>query len=59
LNLPTRKLSLAFQGLIAVGTVEFEFVGAHGFCLNKRNQLGESMPKLFPILFADRLRLIW
>ena len=59
LNLPARKLSLALQGLIAMGTVEFEFIGVHGFCLNKRNQPNKSMPKLFPILFADKIRLVW
>src|SRR5579864_9256390 len=30
LNLPAGVLGFAFQGLITVGTVEFEFVRAHG-----------------------------
>ena len=30
-NLPTRVAGVAFQGLVAVGTVEFEFGVAHSF----------------------------
>ena len=30
LNLPARVAGIAFQGLVAVGSVEFEFVRAHG-----------------------------
>jgi len=30
LNLPARVARVALQRLVAVGTVEFEFVGAHG-----------------------------
>ena len=59
LNLSASELGLTLQGLVAVGTVEFEFIGVHGFCGRKRNKPGESMPKLFPILFADKIRLVW
>ena len=34
LNLPPGVARVAFQRLIAVGTVKFEFVGAHRFLLN-------------------------
>jgi hypothetical protein len=59
LNLPPGKLGLALQGLVAVGTIEFEFIGVHGFCGRKRNLAGNGMPKLFPILFTDKIRLVW
>jgi hypothetical protein len=59
LNLPARVTGLAGQGLITVGTIEFEFVGVHGRCPNKRKTRGKSMSKFLPILFAAKLRLIW
>jgi hypothetical protein len=43
LNLAARELRLALQGLIAVGTVEFEFIRAHGLWLNKRILWGKSI----------------
>jgi hypothetical protein len=48
LNLPAGILGFAFQRLITVGTVEFEFVRAHGLCWNKGNLPAESMSKSRP-----------
>lgn len=48
LNLPARKLRLALQWLVAVGTIEFEFARAHGLCLHKRSLPGKSIPKIYP-----------
>ena len=45
LNLPARKLCLALQRLIAVGTIEFEVVRTHGLYPHKRNLQGEGMPR--------------
>jgi len=59
LNLPAGVLRLAFERLIAVGTVEFEFVGIHRLYLPKRDRRGKRMPKNSSILFADKLRLVW
>ena len=41
LDLPTGELRFAFQRLIAVGAVEFEFVGAHRLCPHKRKIRGK------------------
>jgi hypothetical protein len=43
LNLAAGKLGLALQRLIAVGTVEFEFVRIHSLYLYKRNGGEKSM----------------
>lgn len=59
LNLPASMLRFALQWLIAMGTVEFEFIGAHSLCLRKRNSRAKSMSKSFPILFDVKLRLNW
>ena len=48
LNLPAGEMRLALQRLITVGTVEFEFVGGHGFYPHKRNPRMESMAQVFP-----------
>lgn len=47
LNLPAGELRLALERLIAVGTVEFEFVIAHSLCIGKRKPWDKSMSKLF------------
>lgn len=47
LNLAAGKLGLAFQRLIAVGTVEFEVVRIHSLYLNKRNGREKSMSHFF------------
>jgi hypothetical protein len=43
LNLAAGKLGFTLQRLIAVGTVEFEFVRIHSLCLYKRNRRQKSM----------------
>ena len=43
LNLPARVAGIAFQGLVAVGTVEFEFVRAHSLHLFMRKPAAKSM----------------
>ena len=43
LNLSPGELRLALQGLIAMGAIEFEFVGVHGLCPHKRKRQGKSM----------------
>jgi hypothetical protein len=48
LNLPAGELGFALQRLVAVGTVEFEFVGVHSLWLNKRNRRKKNMPKFHP-----------
>ena len=41
LNLPAREAGVAFQGMVAVGTVEFEFV--HSLHLYMRKAAAKSM----------------
>jgi hypothetical protein len=48
LNLPTGKLRLALQWLIAVGTVEFEFVRVHSLCLYRREPDDNTMLGIIP-----------
>ena len=48
LNLPPGEMRFALQRLIAVGTIEFEFVGVHSFYIHKRNPQVKSMVKVFP-----------
>ena len=43
LNLASGELRLALQRLMAVGTIEFEFVGVHGLCPRKRKRGGKSI----------------
>lgn len=47
LDLPTGELRFAFQRLIAVGTVKFEFVGAHKCWPHKRKSRGKSILNFF------------
>ena len=58
LNLPASELRLAPQRLIAVGTVEFEFVSIHVPTFVSAN-LPRKVCRNYSILFADKLRLIW
>ena len=61
LNLPAGELGFALQRLIAVGTVELEFIGDHRSYLLPTE--AQKPPKWYigniSILFADELRLIW
>ena len=59
LNLPAGEMRFALDRLVAVRTVKLEFGCVHRFYLHKRKSRGESMSKLFSILFTDGLRLIW
>lgn len=59
LDLPAREVRFALERLITAGTVEFEFVGVHGLCRDKRNHREKSMPQFSAILFDDRIRLVW
>jgi len=43
LNLPARVAGIALQRLVAVGTVEFEFVRAHNLHLFMRNPAAKSI----------------
>src|ERR1017187_9279373 len=45
LDLPAGELGFALQRLIAVGAVEFEFVGVHRLCPHKRKIRGKSISK--------------
>jgi hypothetical protein len=46
LNLASGELRFALQGLVAVGTVEFEFVCAHSFHLFMRKPDPKSIGKI-------------
>jgi hypothetical protein len=48
LNLAPGEMRFALQRLIAVGAVEFEFVGVHSLYLDKRKRRGKSMSKVSP-----------
>src|SRR3954462_5913566 len=52
LDLPAGKLRFALQRLIAVGTIEFEFIGAHSLYLYKRKRRRKGISKIFSILFT-------
>ena len=56
LNLAAGELRFAFQRLVAMGAVEFEFVGVHSISLHKRKTPGKSISKYLPILFTAILR---
>ena len=43
LNLPARVAGIALQGLVAVGTIEFEFGVAHNLHLFMRKPTAKSM----------------
>lgn len=43
LNLPACVAGIALQGLVAVGTIEFEFVCAHSLPLYMRKPTAKSM----------------
>lgn len=58
LNLATGVAWIAFQGLVAVGTIEFEFSGAHRLDPYHAQTPHKKYMKEFFILFADRLRLL-
>ena len=54
LNLPARVAGIAFQGLVAVGTVEFEFVRAHNLHLFMRKPVAKSMCMIYTyFLFGE------
>jgi hypothetical protein len=46
LNLASGELSFALQRLIAVGTIEFEFVRVHSLCPHKRKTARKSILKI-------------
>jgi hypothetical protein len=57
LNLPARMAWVALQRLVAMGTIEFEFVCIHGLHYSHAQIRGEKyMPFLF-ILFIRRMRM--
>ena len=54
LNLPARVAGIAFQGLVAVGTVKFEFVRAHSLHLFMRKPAAKSMCTIYSyFLFGE------
>jgi hypothetical protein len=57
LNLPPGELGFALQRLVAVGTIEFEFVGIHGLYLHKRRRRQKSISK-FLHTFCGQTALI-
>ena len=57
LNLPPGVARITVQRLIAVGTIEFEFNGAHRVHPNMRKTATKSIKKKQNILSADRLRM--
>jgi hypothetical protein len=59
LNLAAGKLRFALQWLVAMRAVKFEFVCVHNLLPISAQNPGKKYIKTFPILFADKSRLIW
>jgi hypothetical protein len=57
LNLPAGKLRLALQRLIAVGTVEFEFICVHNVAPHHAQTGCKKYMKDLFILFVRRMRM--
>ena len=57
LNLPAGELGFALQRLVAVGTIEFEFVRVHKLHLYHAQIGGKKYMKDLFILLAGRIRL--
>jgi hypothetical protein len=57
LDLPTGELRLALQRLIAVGTIEFKFVGVHKLHHHHAQTSCEKYMKNLFILLAGRIRM--
>jgi hypothetical protein len=57
LNLPARVAGFALQRLVAVGTVEFEFVRAHKLHQYHAPTGGKKYMKNYFILFVRRMRM--
>jgi hypothetical protein len=57
LNLAAGELRFALQWLVAVGTIEFEFVGAHSLHLDHAQTGGKKYMKDLSILLVARIRM--